>query len=150
MDRLARSGAAEPPLLQNTTVLCPLISTRRSRCRLTDEKATVALPLDPKVLDASTRIVNHHEAVRKAVDLYAWARARHLQDDELAVDLWILVVPEFVYERCRPGSKRTGLPIERTTSTNRKGNGPICRSWPPSRTRAPRTSSTTSPTFTGR
>jgi hypothetical protein len=30
-----------------------------------------------------------------------------------AVDVWIIVVPEIIFERCRPGSKRAGLPMEK-------------------------------------
>jgi hypothetical protein len=37
----------------------------------------------------------------------------HIDNDERPVDLWILVVPEIIYERCRPGAKRAGLPKEK-------------------------------------
>jgi hypothetical protein len=78
-----------------------------------DESSLVTLPLEEKVLDATSRILNHHEAVSKVVELYTSRVKRHLANDERAVDVWILVVPEFVYDRCRPQSKRAGLPMEK-------------------------------------
>lgn len=73
----------------------------------------VAYPLDFKLIDAATRILNLHEAVSKVVQLYVERVRRHLQNDERAVDVWILVLPEIIFERCRPGAKRTGLPMEK-------------------------------------
>jgi hypothetical protein len=78
-----------------------------------DEASVVALPLDGKVIDSASRILNHYEAVSKVVELYASRVRRHLANDERAVDIWVLVVPELIFERCRPGAKRTGLPMEK-------------------------------------
>jgi hypothetical protein len=78
-----------------------------------DESAIVTLPLDGKVIDSASRILNHHEAVSKVVELYASRVRRHLANDERAVDIWGLVVPELIFERCRPNAKRTGLPMEK-------------------------------------
>jgi hypothetical protein len=72
-----------------------------------------AYPLDPKAIDQATRIVNLHEAVSKVVKLYADKFRRHRDNDERAIDLWILVVPEMIFERCKPNAKRTGLPLEK-------------------------------------
>lgn len=69
--------------------------------------------LDHKVIDKATRIVNLHEAVRKTVELYLEKVLRHDRKDERVVDVWVLVVPEMIFERCRPGAKRTGLPKEK-------------------------------------
>ena len=49
----------------------------------------------------------------KVVELYASRVRRHLANDERAVDIWVLVVPELIFERCRPSAKRTGLPMEK-------------------------------------
>lgn len=73
----------------------------------------VAYPLDLKDIDAATRILNLHEAVSKVVQLYLDKVRRHIQNDERAVDVWVLVLPEIIFERCRPGAKRTGLPMEK-------------------------------------
>jgi hypothetical protein len=78
-----------------------------------DERFLVALTLDAKLIDRTSRILNHHEAVSKVVDLYASRVRRHIANDERAVYLWVLVVPELVFERCRPEAKRAGLPMEK-------------------------------------
>lgn len=69
--------------------------------------------LDRKVIDRTTRIINLHEAVSKTVELYVEEARRHVRKDERAIDIWVLVVPEFIFERCKPGAKRTGLPMEK-------------------------------------
>ena len=75
-----------------------------------DECSTLSIPLDE--IDRATRLLNLHEAVDKVSRLYIERVRKHLRNDERAVDLWVLVLPELVYERCRPGSKRTGLALE--------------------------------------
>ncbi len=69
--------------------------------------------IDSKLVDQKTRIVNHHEAVRKTVECYLEKVQRHRSRDERDIDIWVLVIPEIIYERCRPGSRRTGLPMEK-------------------------------------
>lgn len=66
-----------------------------------------------KSIDRATRIVNLNEAVDKVARLYINRVKQHLRNDERSVEVWILVLPEIVYERCRPQSKRTGLPMEK-------------------------------------
>lgn len=69
----------------------------------------VSRAIDSKALDERTRTVNHHEAVRTAVDLYINEIEHHGRNEEQKVDVWILILPELVFERCKPQSKRTGL-----------------------------------------
>ena len=69
--------------------------------------------IDIQALDAATRQVNHHEAVASAAAIYIGEVEAYARDEEQDVDLWILVLPEFVYERCRPKSQRRGLPLTR-------------------------------------
>lgn len=69
--------------------------------------------LDAREIDRRSRIINPHEAVGKVVELYLDRAKRHLTNDERTIDVWIIVVPEIVFERCRPASRRTGLPMER-------------------------------------
>lgn len=76
-----------------------------------DEDALVSLPLDWLDIDTASRLLNQHEAVKKVVSLYANRVLRHLANDERSVDVWNLIVPELVFERCRPQSKRTGVPL---------------------------------------
>ena len=73
----------------------------------------VTYPLEPKAIDTATRILNLHEAVSKVVKLYSDKARRHIGNDERVVDVWVLVVPEIVFERCRPQAKRTNLPKEK-------------------------------------
>lgn len=76
-----------------------------------DRKALVRKSLNEKEIDEATRNLNHHEAVRKVVDLYVSAIEYHESNEELEVDVWFLVLPEVIFDRCRPKSKRTGLPL---------------------------------------
>jgi hypothetical protein len=73
----------------------------------------VVCTLDPKEVDHCTKIINHHEAVSKTAALYSNRAQKHIGNDERNVTVWVLVLPEIVYERCRPQSKRTGLSLEK-------------------------------------
>ena len=64
-----------------------------------------AYPLDLKEIDQATRILNLHEAVGKVVKLYADKTRKHQSNDERPVDIWILVVPEIIFDRCKPKAK---------------------------------------------
>lgn len=77
-----------------------------------NEAEFACYPIDLKAIDQATRILNLHEAVSKVVKLYADKTRKHRDNDERPIDLWILVVPEIVFERCKPKAKRTGLPME--------------------------------------
>jgi len=69
--------------------------------------------IDERQLDKLTRIINQHEAVSKAADLYVDRVRDHAKNEEQPIDVWIFVVPEFVFERCRRQSRRQGLPTEK-------------------------------------
>lgn len=69
----------------------------------------VTRKIDSKTLDERTRTLNHHEAVTTAVDLYINEIEHHDRNEEHKVDAWILILPELVFERCKPQSRRTGL-----------------------------------------
>ena len=71
----------------------------------------VTCELDEKLIDEKTRIVNLHEAVQGAVTLYVDAVIAHERNDERTVDVWILVLPECIFERCKPLARRSGLPL---------------------------------------
>jgi len=76
-----------------------------------NDDAVVVHTIPEEAIDKATLIVNHHEAVSKTVALYANKANSHLANDERVVDVWLLIVPEIVFERCRPQSKRAGLPL---------------------------------------
>lgn len=71
-----------------------------------------ALSLNLQDIDRATHIENLNEAVDKVARLYIDRVRKHLNNEERTVDVWMLVLPEIVYERCRPGSKRTGLQLQ--------------------------------------
>ena len=75
-----------------------------------DEISTLSITIQD--IDRATRIENLNEAVDKVARLYIDRVRKHLSNEELSVDLWVLVLPEIVYERCRPASRRTGLAME--------------------------------------
>jgi hypothetical protein len=67
--------------------------------------------IDLTALDDATRTLNQHEAVRKAVDLYVQEIEHHDRNEERKVDVWLFVLPELVFERCKPLSKRSALSL---------------------------------------
>lgn len=67
--------------------------------------------VDLKTLDEATRTLNQHEAVRKAVDLYVTEIERYDKNEEKTVDVWIFVLPEIIFERCKPLARRSGLDL---------------------------------------
>lgn len=52
-----------------------------------------------------------HEAVDAVARIYTERVHKFRRNEEGSIDLWIFVVPEIVYERCRPESRRTGLTL---------------------------------------
>jgi len=64
------------------------------------------LEIEPANLADAIRIKDRHQAIHKAVSLYANAISDHLRDDaDAPIDLWMAVVPEDVYKYCRPKSQ---------------------------------------------
>jgi hypothetical protein len=78
-----------------------------------DAQQIVSYAIDPKELDEATRTINLHEAVRKAVDVYIAKVKRHDKNEERKIDVWLLILPELVFERCKPKAKRSGLSLVR-------------------------------------
>jgi hypothetical protein len=76
-----------------------------------DPDALVARSIDGKALEEATRQLNHHEAVAQAAEVYVTEVERHARNEEQTIDVWIMVVPEFVFDRCRQESERKGLPL---------------------------------------
>ncbi|MFV1494476.1 hypothetical protein VWX97_12230 [Phaeobacter sp. JH18-32] len=53
-------------------------------------------------IDEASSIENGHEAVAKTADLFVDIIVRHQREEEETVDVWLMVLPEIVHERCRP------------------------------------------------
>lgn len=68
--------------------------------------------IDGDELDRATRILNHHEAVRQAADLYIREVEYHDKNEEQPVDVWVFVLPEIIFERCKSQSRRGGIELE--------------------------------------
>lgn len=67
--------------------------------------------VDAKTLDDATRTINKHEAVRKAVDLYVSEIERHDKNEEKTIEVWMFILPEIIFERCKPLARRSGLDL---------------------------------------
>jgi hypothetical protein len=67
--------------------------------------------IDLEELDEATRTLNQHEAVRKAVDIYLKEIEKHDQNEERTIDVWVFILPELVFSRCKPLSRRSGLAL---------------------------------------
>jgi hypothetical protein len=78
-----------------------------------NENELTACTIEFKEIDAASRIVNPYEATAKVVKLYVDRIRRHISNEERAIDIWGLLVPEIIFERCRPQSKRLGLSLEK-------------------------------------
>jgi hypothetical protein len=73
----------------------------------------VVRAVDLKALEDATRTLNQHEAVRKVVDLYVAEIERYDKNEEKTVDVWVFVLPEIIFERCKPQAKRSGLDLSK-------------------------------------
>jgi hypothetical protein len=76
-----------------------------------NENELVTCLVDLKAIDEASRTINPYEAVAKVVRLYVDRIKKHIENEERTIDVWCLVVPEIVFERCKPKSRRTGLPL---------------------------------------
>jgi hypothetical protein len=76
-----------------------------------DPEQVVSYEIDPKELDEATRNLNLHESVRKAVEVFLAKVKYHDRNEERRIDVWVLILPELVFERCKPKAKRVGLSL---------------------------------------
>ncbi|WP_284734672.1 argonaute/piwi family protein [Sphingosinicella terrae] len=58
--------------------------------------------IDLQQVLGSINIENHHEAVSRTVDVFLRPIETHVAEEERSMDVWVLVVPEIVFETCRP------------------------------------------------
>ena len=76
-----------------------------------DDCSALSIPLGD--IDRATRIENINEAVDKVAKLYIDRVTRFLRNEEQTIDVWVLGIPEIVFDRCRPNSRRSGLDMVR-------------------------------------
>jgi hypothetical protein len=66
---------------------------------------SAVIQLDTEELRKAIHIDDRHQAIYKSVGLYADAIERYLQSEaDTSIDLWFVVVPEFIYTLGRPKS----------------------------------------------
>lgn len=75
-----------------------------------DPEKLVTYAIDGGRIAETVNVVNHHEAVAATADLFLAPVERHVAHEEVAIDVWVFVVPEVVFETCRPnmGKRRKG------------------------------------------
>ncbi len=71
-----------------------------------DTGDTTRYSIELSELTRRTSFENHHEAVSKTADLFVNLVETHGRNEEKHIDLWIFVLPELVFERCRPQSSK--------------------------------------------
>ena len=69
-----------------------------------DPEQLVCYEIDPVAVEETTMFENHHEAVARTVNLFLNPVMNHDRNEERTVDVWIFVVPEIVFETCRPNA----------------------------------------------
>jgi len=67
-----------------------------------DPGGLIAYELDPADIKTAIAIENHHEAVAATTKLFIDPLEGHAKNEERTVDVWVFVVPETVFETCRP------------------------------------------------
>jgi hypothetical protein len=72
-----------------------------------DDCSVLSIPLAD--IERATQILNLNEAVDEVAKLYIDRVEKHLRNEEQNIDVWVLVLPDIIYERCRPEANRTGL-----------------------------------------
>lgn len=85
-----------------------------------DPQRCRALTVEFDAIERATRMENMHEAVNAVARIYTDRMDKFRRNEEGAIDVWIFVVPEIVYERCRPESRRTGLTLVRGKAPKRQ------------------------------
>lgn len=74
-----------------------------------NQNEIVEIVIDLRKIEDATVTENQHEAVRKVVDLFIKPIEHYHSNEEKKIDVWLFVLPEIIFERCKPQSKRAGL-----------------------------------------
>lgn len=77
--------------------------------------------IDEKELDRRLHIADKYQRVYETVDLFAQTIQAAAKSEELAPDLWVVVVPDDVYRYCRPQSiVEANLRVQPTTKLTKR------------------------------
>lgn len=60
-------------------------------------------------IEKTTSLFNRHEAVSETVDLFVGKVEYHEANEEQNIDVWVFILPEIIFDRCKRLSKRTGV-----------------------------------------
>jgi len=71
--------------------------------------AFIEYSIELSSIETSTSIANQHEAVSRTVDVFINKIEYHFKNEEQEIDVWIFVLPEIVFERCKRQARRTGV-----------------------------------------
>jgi hypothetical protein len=111
-------------LIAGVEVAPPTAREKKDRLHLSDfpglEEA-FGIRIDPNNLvehklrlsdiETQTSVNNLHEAVSGTVELYLSAITEHDKNEEQAVDIWIFVLPEIIFDRCKSQARRSGVTL---------------------------------------
>ena len=111
----------------------PINDLKRSRPSFPGFEAAFGVPfgssrtlervVDLGALEAACNVEDVHQRVHAVVHLYSDPIKKALEEDERA-DLWFVVVPDLVYERCRPLSTvPKGLRVQLPTKLSKHVRG---------------------------
>ncbi|GAB4044327.1 argonaute/piwi family protein [Spirosoma jeollabukense] len=64
--------------------------------------------IEPKSLEQFYKFNDSHVRVARIVDLYVDELVRYQTEEERKVDLWFVIIPDMVYQLCRPKSQVSG------------------------------------------
>lgn len=71
----------------------------------------VTYAVEASEIERRTLIANHHEAVSKTVDLFTDVVIDHGKNEERHVDVWVFVLPEEIFSRCKRNARRGGVEL---------------------------------------
>ncbi len=72
-------------------------------CKLNDEPS-VEIVISPGDIEQALHKVDRHQAIYATVSLFEERIRKHLRDEDTRVDLWMVVIPDEIYEFGRPKS----------------------------------------------
>ena len=70
-----------------------------------EEKPVVEISISPDELDETIRIADGHQRVYRTVSLYSEKIKKSILRDDASPDVWFVVVPDELYNYCRPQSR---------------------------------------------
>ena len=67
-------------------------------------KPVLEIVIPEKKLHDNAHIADRHQRVYRTVDIFASRMQNALRTEDVTPDIWCVVVPEYVYQNCRPNS----------------------------------------------